>query len=99
MQSGNRACNCLHKWSVRCLTVHLHAKLTNFANWTLNIHGRKHSFLEMAALSHLPLPFVSSLYEPCAFCLGLSLSKKLLEVKETSLFPLKLNTYHYTFNW
>lgn len=52
MQSGNRACNCLHKWSVRCVTVHLHAKLTNSANWVLNIHGRKRSFLDMAALCH-----------------------------------------------
>lgn len=46
MQSGNCACNCSHKRSVRCITVHLHAKLSSLVNGALNIHCGKGNFLD-----------------------------------------------------
>lgn len=47
MQSGNCVCNCSHKWSVRCITVCLHAKFSSLVTGALNIHCGKGSFLDM----------------------------------------------------
>lgn len=55
MQSGNCACNCSHKRSVRCITVHLHAKLSSLVNGASNIHCGKGNFLDMIPCIAPPL--------------------------------------------